>query len=258
MDVEIKPITRDIWPSVVHKCWPTKEEDIERLFDDQEALGMAAWVDGESAALCQFYRVSPDGKHHHFPSWSHPGWLDELPSLELRGPALATSCFHVGTTHASMHNQMLQLVERFAKQHQWDAGDTTRALNALDGVAVTEQEVEGYTKEIRSLSGKIGPGVEEKYLGKGLGRALLKATVDWAQGNGYGAVISGGPPREFLGMGNGALPWTTHEKLGFLAWKIVALDYGEGHPYTDRLGQLRKKGWSERALTRRVMVKILK
>ena len=58
---------------------------------------------------------------------------------------------------------------------------------------------------------------DPRYSGRGIGTALCRASVAWAQARGYVAVLGTGAPPGLLqyALWAGSLPWTTYERLGF-------------------------------------------
>lgn len=61
-----------------------------------------------------------------------------------------------------------------------------------------------------------------RYLGQGIGTALCKESVRWAQSCGYAGVVAPGAADGLLEFArwSGRLPWTTYAKLGFRTYMV--------------------------------------
>ncbi len=182
------PITiRHIEPGeldrIVQRCWPDREI-LDRLFGKQGTIGMAAWEDNQCIAQLHCYHVeSLDEGNQDWPE--HNKWLSRIPwsdvtaevDLGLRDRVWCHACFHVGRTVEGAHEEALPAA--------WGKG--------------------------------IRKGIDPGYLGKGIGTALCKASVDWAREHDYQAVLAMGAPDELFefAVWSGGLPWTSYLKLGF-------------------------------------------
>jgi GNAT superfamily N-acetyltransferase len=64
---------------------------------------------------------------------------------------------------------------------------------------------------------------DTRYSGRGIGTALCRASVAWAQARGYLAVLGTGAPAGLFqfALWAGSLPWTAYKRLGF---RSVALE----------------------------------
>ncbi|MCL1858923.1 MAG: GNAT family N-acetyltransferase [Oscillospiraceae bacterium] len=62
-----------------------------------------------------------------------------------------------------------------------------------------------------------------EYLGKGIGKALLDASVKWAREHQYAGIIAHGGSKSVLeyNVVMGCLPWTSYKRVGF---KVCALE----------------------------------
>ena len=70
-------------------------------------------------------------------------------------------------------------------------------------------------RSIESFSRSDEP--DSRYFGRGIGTALVRASIQWARENDYQAVIAPGTPDGLFSFSTlaGGLPWTTYRKLGF-------------------------------------------
>jgi GNAT superfamily N-acetyltransferase len=68
---------------------------------------------------------------------------------------------------------------------------------------------------------------ERKYFGRGIGRAMCKASVRWAREQGYAAVLAHGGSKAVpeYNVWMGCLPWTTYASMGF---ECIAMEE-DGH-----------------------------
>ncbi len=223
-EIKVRPIRRDELDRIVLRCWPPKRNDVLRLFDRQGTIGMAAWEGARCVGVVHGYRVdNPKTGSDSWPSWNN-WWRPEswpaqtrMAALALPGPIWCHACFHVGRTLASDCEETLSLVRRFAVSNDWDPEQTTAALNKLDGVELDLQYVSTVLTELRRTGVTRFADIEPRYYGRGIGTALCKASVYWAQDNGYAAAAGLGSPAEFfeLAVWSGFLPHTTYAKLGF-------------------------------------------
>lgn len=79
--------------------------------------------------------------------------------------------------------------------------------------------------------GWVGPKADRQdsvYFGRGIGTALAEASIAWARGHGYAAILAHGGPKAAPAYNPwmGCLPWTTYARLGF---ETVAME-DDGHP----------------------------
>lgn len=221
--ITIRPIEPGELGRVVLRCWP-KREMLDLLFAEQGTIGMAAWERDRCVAQLHCYRVpSPDVRNEHWPEWNC-WWSDQRctdvlhkAGLESKGPFWCHACCHVGRTLESCREETRELVFRFAQQNDWDRRRTLSALNGLPGVWLDLDTVEDIMNELQSSRERTFRTSESQYQGRGIGTALVEASVHWACEHDYAAVVAMGAPhgffRETLHMG--ILPWTTYEKQGF-------------------------------------------
>ena len=193
--IQVRPIEPAELDRVVLRCWPDRDA-LDRLFDEQGTIGMAAWEGDRCVAQLHCYRVPlPNGTNE---SWTVGGnwwdwkegvqtftgdedWRPRSLSFPFTGPAWCHSCFHVGRTLESYREEM-----------------------ELKSSSMTEARRKGR---------------EPGYSGRGIGTALCKESIRWARQHDYVAVLAPGSPDglvEFAAWA-GHLPWTTYSKLGFEA-----------------------------------------
>ncbi|UCC68602.1 MAG: GNAT family N-acetyltransferase [Armatimonadota bacterium] len=182
--ITVRPIEPEHLDRIVLRCWPDRDT-LARLFAEQGTIGMAAWEGDKSVGLLHCYRVTlPDWTTDHWPQWSRwcpdPTWWSEAArsaNLALTGPAWCHACCHVGRTLESSQEEALP--------SGWDKG--------------------------------ICKGIDTRYLGRGIGTALCKASIQWARQHDYAAVVAPAPPNGLfkLLIWSGGLPWTSYAKLGF-------------------------------------------
>ena len=75
------------------------------------------------------------------------------------------------------------------------------------------------------------------YISKGIGTALLEASIDWAKEHNYAAVVAHGGSKKVseYNMIMGCLPYTTYERYGF---KVVAIEEnGQKAPWWTTVGE---------------------
>ena len=70
---------------------------------------------------------------------------------------------------------------------------------------------------------------DRRYFGRGIGTALCRASMRWAQRQDYRAILAPGTPDGLFSFSvwAGGLPWTTYQKLGF---SDASLDVGDDLP----------------------------
>ena len=58
---------------------------------------------------------------------------------------------------------------------------------------------------------------DRRYFGRGIGTALCEASLEWARGHGYAAVLAHGGTKAApeYNVWMGCLPWTTYARMGF-------------------------------------------
>lgn len=221
--ISIRPILSRELDRVVLRCWPDRAA-LERLFATQATIGMAAWegrccTAERCVAQLHGYRVDlPDGENEGWPPWNN-WWSDAARGAvaNLRGPAWCHACIHVGRTLASARQETLGLLYRFAGRNEWNPARTRAALNALDNVEFTLEEIEVLIRELQASGQTRFQSVETQYQGRGIGTALCQTSVQWAHENGYAWVLAIGAPDGLRAYARfaGCLPWTTYSRLGF-------------------------------------------
>jgi GNAT superfamily N-acetyltransferase len=224
--IVISPITTDQWDRVTRRCWPTEPSEIDALFSHQQSLGFAAWHGDRCIAQLHGYRVVlPDQPNPYWPRWTNawpnPRWQQAIAPLRrsVPGPIWCHACCHVGRTLRSEHQVLRELIHRFARDRAWDADRTLADLNALDGVCVTREQVAIVIADLRGDEQPQFDMIESQYHSRGIGTALLGASVDWARQHGYTAVVAQAAPRGLRQYAQwaGGLPWTTYARLGFVS-----------------------------------------
>jgi GNAT superfamily N-acetyltransferase len=82
-------------------------------------------------------------------------------------------------------------------------------------------------RSIESFARSDAP--DSQYFGLGIGTALARASIRWAEEHDYEAIIAPGTPDDLFAFSvwAGGLPWTTYRKLGFSG---KALDIGDDLP----------------------------
>lgn len=222
-EIKVRPIQRDELDRIVLRCWPPDRDELFRLFDEQGTIGMAAWEGAKCVGVVHAYRVEePASGSNRWPvwnSWWRPeSWPAETreAALKLPGPIWCHACFHVGRTLASHREETFSLIRRFAVPNDWDPARTAAALNALDAVAVDVRHVENVIAALRRTGATRFADVEPRYYGRGIGTALCRASIEWAQAHGCATVVGRGAPEglfEFA-VWTGFLPHTTYARLG--------------------------------------------
>lgn len=217
--IVIRLIERDELDRIVRRCWPQRAA-IERLFEDQGTIGLAAWDGDRCVAQLHGYALTlPDGENPLWPHWNRPWWAtrDERPAIGIRGRAWCHACMHVGRTLETDLEEHRAFVRRIAKQQDWDVDRTVATMNGFDGVFVTHEEIAGTIARLRETGQTEFHTLDHGYHGRGIGTALATASVAYAHEHGYDAVAATGAPADFITFANeaGHLPWTTYRKLGF-------------------------------------------
>jgi GNAT superfamily N-acetyltransferase len=216
--IAVRPIERADLDRLPLRCWPDRAT-LDRLFAEQGTIGMAAWEGDCCVAQLHCYRTTlPDGECPDWPAWNN-WWSDACRAAvqDRAGVAWCHACLHVGRTLETCRQEMLALVNRFAQKHDWDVGQTTDALNALDGVSIERHEVSEAMRELRASGQTSFETVDTRCQGRGTGTALLQASVGWAKEKGYAAVLAMGAPRNLFAYAqwSGHMPWSTYARLGF-------------------------------------------
>lgn len=230
--VTVRPIVPGELDRVVLRCWPDRAA-IDHLFTEQGTIGMAAWEGDVCVAQLHCYRVMlPDGVNKYWPEesgnnwWSGrkvhtewPAWGPGMPGLAVDGPAWCHACCHVGRTIEIFRRETRRLVMSLFEENGRDAARILSALRKMYVEHVSLENVEDILTEIgRSGATELPSGdPDPRYLGRGIGTALCKASVRWAREHGYAAVLAPGAPEglfEFAAW-SGHLPWTRYAKLGF-------------------------------------------
>ena len=111
------------------------------------------------------------------------------------------------------------MVYRFARKNDWDCDRTLNELNRLPGVFLSKDTVEPIMEELRSTGRTTFRTTESQYYSRGIGTALCDASVRWARGHDYVAIVAMGAPDGLFEFAkwSGHLPWTSYAKLGFEA-----------------------------------------
>jgi GNAT superfamily N-acetyltransferase len=109
------------------------------------------------------------------------------------------------------------MLEKFVLRAVGDASDDARILGELSTHVPNVEEATLRAILERYRTSPLGGELDPAYLGRGIGTALCKTSVQWARENAYRYVIAPGAPDglfEFA-LWSGHLPWTTYAKLGF-------------------------------------------
>jgi GNAT superfamily N-acetyltransferase len=102
--ITVRPIERGELDRVVLRCWPERDV-LERLFQEQGTIGMAAWEGDKCVGTLHCYRIAPpDWRNEHWPEWNRwwtgPSSFSEAEIrtyLErLSGSLWCHACYHVG------------------------------------------------------------------------------------------------------------------------------------------------------------------
>ncbi len=192
--IVIRPIEPEELERIPLRCWPERDT-LDRLFDEQHTIGVAAWEDDKCVAQLHCYRVMlPDGTNENWPDYggnwwdgkegtqAYTDWQNWGPNrlnLPISGPAWCHACFHVGRTLKSYREEM--------------------------------------ELKFSSIAEASRKGREAGYSSRGIGAALCRESVRWARQHDYVAVLAPGAPDalfEFAAWA-GHLPWTRYAKLGF-------------------------------------------
>ncbi len=102
--IDVRPVTRKDHDRIVLRCWP-EPPAIERLFETQQTIGMAAWEGDKCVGVLHCYAIAmPQWRNDDWPEWNAwwlPGFQPESAAkrdLGLNGLAWAHACCHVGRT----------------------------------------------------------------------------------------------------------------------------------------------------------------
>ncbi|MDP6114152.1 MAG: GNAT family N-acetyltransferase [Planctomycetota bacterium] len=169
---------------IVLRCWPERET-LDRLFVNQGTIGMAAWEGDKCVAQLHCYQVTaPDGKE-----W----W--------------------VGTDGPMGANWWTDSDRVFEGWGQW--GPSKSELGLSGPVWCHACFHVGRTLDDPEEN-------KARYLGRGIGTALCKESIRWAQEHGHVAVVAPGSPHGVPHFTSwyGHLPWTTYAKLGFRDYPV--------------------------------------
>ncbi len=94
--ITIRPIEKDELGRVVLRCWPDDPNVLDKIFEAQGTIGMAAWEGDRNVAQLHCYRIdTADGVN------GAAGWKLDMAgkaSRELRGAIWCHECCHVGRT----------------------------------------------------------------------------------------------------------------------------------------------------------------
>ena len=221
--IAVRPIVPQELDRIPLRCWPERET-LDRLFADQGTIGMAAWEGDKCVGQLHCYRlVLPDGTNENWPQWSD--WWAPISSglgaarkagSQLVGPAWCHACFHVGRTLETFCMEMLRKsVLPQARKNHW--GDRQIIREVRKHIAnISEEMVLCILDDARSPHPTVPTETDARYVGRGIGTALCKESVRWAQEHDYVALIALGHEGPFEYTERfGALPWTTYARLGF-------------------------------------------
>jgi GNAT superfamily N-acetyltransferase len=193
--ITVQPILRGELDRIVLRCWPDRKT-LERLFAEQGTIGMAAWDGKKNVAQLHCYRVTaPDGKEWKAAEHGAMG----------------------GSMGANWWTESDRVFEGWG---QWGPRKSELGLSgpiwchACFHVGRTLDDPEAN---------------DPRYLGQGIGTALCKASIQWAQEHGYVAVVAPGSPEGVPAFTNwyGHLPWTTYAKLGFHDYPVPLEETGQ-------------------------------
>jgi GNAT superfamily N-acetyltransferase len=229
--ITIRPVGPREVDRMALRCLPDRGT-IDCLFAQQGTIGMAAWEGDKCVGQLHCYHVAlPSGTNYNWPDnganwWSGRkaraewrNWGPGMEGLELKGAAWCHGCFHVGRTMEAFRAETRKLVVDLAEKNRWDPVEVLSRLKRTHAGQVTFAEVKDIMKEaLSSERGEATQGyVEEGYIGRGIGTALCRASIQWARYHGYAAVLApGGPAGMFeFAKWTGHLPWTTYAKMGF-------------------------------------------
>ena len=223
--ITIRPVYPEDLENLVLRCWP-EMETLKRLFGEQKILGFAAWA-GDDRCVAQLHCYSIEmerGKSVLWPSWSN--WWDECSenikhslSTPSDGRIWCHGCFHVGRTPQTYLTELTGLVLTIAKQVGGQVDMIMQEMLRLCVCHVTPETVKAILGKYPD--GQYTPanedGIERKYQGKGIGTALCKASICWAQSEGYSSVMGlGGEPGDHEAADRfGCLSLRTYGRLGF-------------------------------------------
>ena len=209
--ISIRPIHLDELDRVPLRCWPERGI-LERIFEDQGTIGMAAWEGEKCVAQLHCYRVLlPDQPNPYWPDHNNwrpvEAWRNDAPSgLDLKGSVWCHACTHVGRT-----------IEGNAADDRPDARYAGRGI----GSALARASVQ-WAKE-HDYIGVFAPGAGLFAAGTWMGSLPLTtyaklgfqaigpqpedALPDWAKGDSppevmaevESALAAGRPPKDFHG-----------------------------------------------------------
>ncbi len=230
--ISCRPIASGELERVVLRCWPDRAS-LERLFENQGTIGMAAWEGERCVAQLHCYRVVLPGEmNQDWPEWNRPWWRAGAPEAmaSVHGPLWCHACLHVGRTLESSREETRALVYRFSQRSDWDSRRVLAELDRLDGVSLDIDTVREIIQELRSSGQTVFRTIETEYHGRGIGTALCEASSRWAREHGYAAVLATGAPKDMFEYAKwaGQLPCTSYAAMGF---RVVAAEAsGSGLP----------------------------
>ena len=157
----------------------------------------------------------------------------------LKSPVWCHACLHVGRTLESYCAETLQ--KSILPRAQKDSWDEARILDELRKCFPNASESILKSVVDQGHLGSLPGEIELQYLGRGIGTALCRASVQWAQEHDYAAVIALGAPQGFFEFAAwaGHLPWTTYAKLGFHAFSEPKPGDEPGHWASDSPPEVR-------------------
>jgi GNAT superfamily N-acetyltransferase len=217
--IEVKPIFADEVDRVVLRCWPDREA-IGRILAYQDILGFAAWEGERCVAQLHCYRVETHQSGAPlWPYWNN--WWDNKADAALVPcmlPRRKNTGEHEGRVEDACSRRIVPEVgndfQKVSKKLRelcvpnFDESDLLRLLNELPAKPFTPV---------------FQGGLDRRYQGKGIGTALCKASIAWAQSNGYSFVLAlGGTPNDHSkAEATGQLSAHTYEKLGFVEFGLT-------------------------------------
>ena len=223
--VTIRPVYPDDLEKLVLRCWP-EMEIIRKLFGEQEILGFAAWENNNRCvAQLHCYSLEMDRrKSALWPVWNN--WWDECSekikqdiNIAPDGRIWCHACFHVGRTQQTCLDELTELILKITKQVGTETDMIMQELYRLCVLHVKPQIVKAILKKYpdEQYTPANKDEFERKYQGKGIGTALCRASIRWAESEGYSFIMGlGGEPDNYeLADRFGCLSLRTYGRLGF-------------------------------------------